>query len=887
MLQTTNPATVPADAGVPAIARAKRYPAALYLSVGLMAGALIALQLAIMRIFAVGSWAHFGSLVVSLAMLGFGLTSAILCIAKPLIGRHGARIAVAMLILFAPLVAGSNLLAQQFPFNAVFMLADPQQKWRLLANFLLYLLPFLAGAGFLGVIFIQNSQGFGRVYFADLTGAGLCGLLFLLAMNWVPPEDLITVPLGLGLGGGALWLAAYGTRGGCIGLAAAGALSAGIHYGLPYLLDIPTLAVSDFKGIAYVRKFPDSTRIYRQPSPFGDLQIYASSYLHFAPGLSDNAAFNLPALPENSYLGLYLDGDGPMGVIRDLPPKDTAYFAYLPMIYPYLINKTPDTFIVQFGGGISTAVALRNNARTVTVAESNPAVLRAFLVDPTLGAFTGHILNDPRLRIVDYEARLYLGSTDNRYDIVDLSLANSAGLSNPGGFTVVERFAFTREAMQSYMRVLKPGGILSVTLWNKEDPPKSALKLYATMVAAARAPDGADLAQSFFAAANYLSTTTVLYKRGGFTRDEIEKLRGHTAAMSFDEIYYPGIGEDPGETAALLEAYRNQIFAAASSSPLADQADVAVGSPSEPSPGAAALLPATLMSRLAWHHLIRGDWSEIADRYVFDTRPLTDDRPYFAGYVKTQDLPRVVDRLELLQDEWGYLLLWATLAVAAFGALLLVGLPLAFGWRTIFYQFPGKFGTMLYFTCLGLGYIMVEIGFLSKFTLALSNYTVSAAVVITGMLVFSGIGSLISERCLDRARATLPQLLAGIGGLLIAYAMCLDRALDWIGSQSMPLRLMYCFGLILFPAVLMGFPMPIAMTMLARLGKDRIFVWAWGVNGCFSVVGAALVPIIATSFGLSANLAIAGCAYLIAIAAVSSVLATDTRRRPPVDASPR
>ena len=68
MLQTTNPATVPADAGVPAIARAKRYPAALYLSVGLMAGALIALQLAIMRIFAVGSWAHFGSLVVSLAM---------------------------------------------------------------------------------------------------------------------------------------------------------------------------------------------------------------------------------------------------------------------------------------------------------------------------------------------------------------------------------------------------------------------------------------------------------------------------------------------------------------------------------------------------------------------------------------------------------------------------------------------------------------------------------------------------------------------------------------------------------------------------------------------------------------------------------------------------
>jgi len=61
--------TVPAEAVAPAIARTSRHPVALYLAVGLMAGALIAAQLAIMRIFAVGSWAHFGSLVVSLAML--------------------------------------------------------------------------------------------------------------------------------------------------------------------------------------------------------------------------------------------------------------------------------------------------------------------------------------------------------------------------------------------------------------------------------------------------------------------------------------------------------------------------------------------------------------------------------------------------------------------------------------------------------------------------------------------------------------------------------------------------------------------------------------------------------------------------------------------------
>ena len=62
------------------------------------------------------------------------------------------------------------------------------------------------------------------------------------------------------------------------------------------------------------------------------------------------------------------------------------------------------------------------------------------------------------------------------------------------------------------------------------------------------------------------------------------------------------------------------------------------------------------MGRLAWHALIAGGWPEVAPRYVFNTRALTNDAPYFAAYVKTGDLPRVTDRLELLQDEWGYLL---------------------------------------------------------------------------------------------------------------------------------------------------------------------------------------------------------------------------------------
>src|SRR6266849_2261331 len=181
---------------------------ALYLSVGLVAGAVIALQICIMRLFQVGSWAHFGSLVVSLAMLGFGLTSAVMCIRKDWFDRNWRGVATASLLLFGPLTVAANLLAQQIPFNAIFLISDPMQKWRLFGNFMLYMLPFLAGAFFLGTVFLKANKIFGRVYFADLSGAGLCGLACLVAVYVSVPDNLIVVPRLLWLAGSVRWFVA-------------------------------------------------------------------------------------------------------------------------------------------------------------------------------------------------------------------------------------------------------------------------------------------------------------------------------------------------------------------------------------------------------------------------------------------------------------------------------------------------------------------------------------------------------------------------------------------------------------------------------------------------------------------------------------------------------
>src|SRR5271166_6393223 len=546
----------------------------LYLAVALGAGAVIALQIDIMRVFAVGSWAHFGSLVVSLAMLGFGLTSAVMTVAKDWFARRWRGAATAALGLFGPLAVGANLYVQKSGFNAIFLVSDPAQKWKLLQIFLAELAPFLAGAVFLGCVFLKSNRTFGRVYFADLAGAGLCGLVFLAAMYVFVPANLIVAPLVVRLAACLAWALGPGGRVALVPYALAGALAFGGHFALAPAFGLKTLAVNDYKGVSYARKFPDAKKVYESASPFGYLEVYSSSYLHFAPGLSDNAGFSLPTMPANAYLGLYIDSDGPIGIMRDLTDKETAYFRFLPMVYPYVIKSAPKTFIAQFGGGISTEVALHSGANDVTVAEGNRAVLSAFHSD-VIRNFTGDILS--KVRVIDYEGRHFLAHTSERYDVIDLSLADSVGLSNPGGFAIVEKFSYTKEAMETYMRALAPGGVLSVTLWNKEEPPKSVLKLYATMAAAAREVDPSHLANSFFVVSSYLSTATVLYKNGGFTPVEVQKLRAHTYAMSFDEIYSPGFVYDPSQTDATLDGYVQQIFAGAEGGPPASGGDDASG----------------------------------------------------------------------------------------------------------------------------------------------------------------------------------------------------------------------------------------------------------------------------------------------------------------------
>ena len=302
------------------------------------------------------------------------------------------------------------------------------QKWRLLGNFVLYMLPFLAGALYLGTVFLKAQQDLRPRLFRRPRRARACaGSPFLVAMYFVTPENLIVVPLVLWLAGSVLWfVGARRPRAASPGSAVAVAVASPCTSRCRRCSTSPSSRCPTTRASSYARKFPDSQRVYERASPFGYLEVYSSSYLHFAPGLSDNAAFNLPndagqrlSRPVHRRRGPERHHPRPAG--RTRPPT----YRFLPMIYPYLIKQAPDTFVVQFGGGISTAVALQQQLQArhrgggqSRGARRRSATTRACATSPATSSTT------PRSRVIDYDGRLYLAHTTNRYDVIDLSLAD-------------------------------------------------------------------------------------------------------------------------------------------------------------------------------------------------------------------------------------------------------------------------------------------------------------------------------------------------------------------------------------------------------------------------------------------------------------------------------
>jgi hypothetical protein len=244
--------------------------------------------------------------------------------------------------------------------------------------------------------------------------------------------------------------------------------------------------------------------------------------------------------------------------------------------------------------------------------------------------------------------------------------------------------------------------------------------------------------------------------------------------------------------------------------------------------------------------------------YPFDISVTTDDKPFFFEHTKWKNAWRYPDRIF---DRFnGHVILIATaLVVALLGAIFIL-VPARFGLSRE-QRDRGHQRRLAYFACLGLGYVLVEMVLVQKLTLYLGNPAYALAVVLCGMLVFSGLGSLLS------ATLRTPVLATGAVALsLVAYRFGLDACLQATLAQPVALRIALALALLAPPAMFMGMPLPAAV---ARLGEARrgLVVRGWVINGYCSVLGSCLAVILAISAGFHVVLLTAAAVYALAAVA--------------------
>jgi hypothetical protein len=803
----------------------------------------IAYEIIIMRIFSVGGWSNFGSLVISTALLGIGLSGIVLTLVSDWV-RKNARILISGLsIAVIPAMGLAVYTAQLVPFNPLFMASDPRQFWFICSYFVIYGIPFFIGSAFIGVIFIVLHENVRKLYSCNLLGAGLGGFLILLVM-FVLPTQLLVLPI--------LVVATLASFFAClerpiqtmrpyIPTIKLAAISASVLVAGAVTLASGEIRVSEYKPISYVRKYPDAKLVHHSYGPAGEFHVYASSYLHFAPGLSDNAALNLSKMPRQPFWGLYIDGSGPIGIMGDIRNEDAEYMNYLPMAAPYSILARPKVLLVNLGGGINAQVARFREARSIDIVEPSEEMVRLIRDDPNVSRFTGDLLKSPGINVQRGDPRAHCVAHPGAYDLVEISLIDSIGQTDSGGYAVKEDYSYSVDAVHEYMKALKEEGILSISIWDRLNPPRNVPRLLNTIVTALREAGVEHPESRIFAFNLYMSTATVLVKNSDFTEGEIYDLKTFAAERSFTMIHYPGMVSDGLEIGPYLKAYAAR-FSGGQDKEIKD-------------------FNTSDFYRAAFREFIAGRSASVEKAFVFDIRPIRDSRPYYSGYLKLGKIGFYLPKLGELSEEWGYLLILGVLIYAILFGVAVVAVPVAVRWRSLFKNRKGTAGVIAYYASLGIAYMLIEIFLIQRFGVYLSNPTYSTSVVITTMLICSALGNLASGLVKIR-RDILVAGAAGLVALILGFmAFGLDGVLAPTRSASLALRFLVAVGIIGPLAFFMGIPYPNGLDTLQR-NRPHLLPWAWGMNGGLSVAGTALAKVIAVSAGFPVLLGLAVAFYL-------------------------
>ncbi len=467
--------------------------------------------------------------------------------------------------------------------------------------------------------------------------------------------------------------------------------------------------------------------------------------------------------------------------------------------------------VIGNGGGADSVAAARAGAMHITAVEVNPTSYS--LVKDVYRDYLGDFFARSNVDLKLEDGRSFVRRSTERFDLIALVGVDSLAAANSGAYVLAESFLYTAEALDDYWAHLSTEGKLQISRWHFPKTPRETLRIFSmayeslarngvadpTRHLAMIAPKGADQLDGCFA--------TLLVSKAPFSAASLPVL------ASLDVLFHPLVDAGPRPNAF------HRFIASARD----------------------------------------GKAEAFYQAYPFNVKPVTDDAPFFFHYGKFSQLLRPyevgVAGFDSILGRWPFFVLAALVLQCLLGGVLLV-LPLARHLE------KGKPSGFAYFSCLGIGFMFVEMFLVQKLVLMLGHPMYSLGVTLPSLLGAAALGSYLSRGIrLDDLKTRLG-LFAAIAAVICMLGIALPSILEATLPLSFSARVWVC-ALITFPVgILLGMPFPSGLRAL----PPSALCFAWGVNGAFGVLASVVAVILAMQFGFSFLLILS--AFLYASAAL-------------------
>ncbi|OLB86046.1 MAG: hypothetical protein AUI15_31750 [Actinobacteria bacterium 13_2_20CM_2_66_6] len=690
------------------------------------------------------------------------------------------------------------------------------------------LLPFFLAGYVLIAAFSKYALRIQRLYFCDLIGAGLGSVIVIPFVSAIGPGGLIVCAAALGLVAAALFSESRFRRRAAIVLAIG-------------LAAFPMVKAPDYIDfVQHMNKqgsVKDAVEQGRRElvrwDPISKIEVIDERW---SPEIAtpfhrygDRKAIQYDGGNQTSYFYKF---DGDLKALREHLDHDKSrvneHFWQIGVLPSHYLKRDSGQSVLVIGsaGGQETKAALTYGAGYVDAVELVPTVVE--LATGRYSPYIGDIFHNPAVHVRAGEGRSFLHHSHRTYDIIQIYSNHTSSSVAQGTGALAPAYLQTAEAYQQYFSHLTADGVLHINHYTYP-------RMITTAALAWKRMGRSDFARhvAVYVSPLELTLPTLLIKNRPWTAADIASLNTFLAPPELDERDRLRLVENPLD-------------------------------PRE---------------RLLSQDFYSGEFpDELAERMAVHLTPRTDDKPYFGM------LRKAIKRLEpdarnyldegtvavlnaqlsrgIVPMDWVHLI-FTGLASAVF-VVLFVLVPLR----------ASKIGRekgatalplLLYFSCLGAGFIILELVFIQKFMQLIGSPLHTYATVIFTLLLAAGIGSGSSEvlgiEC--RRRWAIPFM--GILAVGLAFVVLYP----WLSRLVLALPLagrVVASGVMIFPmGFVLGMPFPLGILAIAHQPRGAI-AWAWGMNGLFTVVGGLLSVLISVAFGFNAAILFALGLYALAFA---------------------